>query len=208
MTAWEISRHPEWDMMYAAGLTVREISEQCHRGVATIHAHFQARERYEPGTRARHEAALAARELDLPTPQWRARLDEAVEFLADNGRLPKASGSEAEISLHGWVARQRRSYWRGQMSRAKVFLLERLGGWKIDSHQESLDRQWEDKLAQLETYVNQHGQMPRYRTFASEDERSLGVWLHKQHQRRAEGKIAGWRHVALDEAVPGWRSRA
>lgn len=62
MAGWEVSRHPEWDMMYAAGLTVREIADRCHQNVATIHAHFQSRERYEPGTRAKHEAALEARE--------------------------------------------------------------------------------------------------------------------------------------------------
>lgn len=40
------------------------------------------------------------------------------------------------------------------MSYPKIVLLEELTGWNCDSHQESLDRQWEDKLAQLETYVN------------------------------------------------------
>ena len=195
-------------MMYAAGLTAREISEHCKRGVATIHAHFQSREKYEPGTRERHEAALAARGPDRPSTRWRSRLAEVKQFVADYGKLPKSNGDKTEASLHGWLLEQRRSYRRQQMSYPKIVLLEELTGWNCDSHQESLDRQWEDKLAQLETYVNQHGQMPRYRTFASEDERALGVWLHKQHQRRAEGKIAGWRHVALDEAVPGWRSRA
>lgn len=73
MAGWEVSRHPEWDMMYAAGLTAREIADRCHQNVATIHAHFQSRERYEPGTRATHEAALAARGADRPT--------ELVKFL-------------------------------------------------------------------------------------------------------------------------------
>lgn len=158
----------------------------------------------EAGTNVR----FAGRGPDRPSTRWRSRLAEVKQFVADYGKLPESNGDKTEASLHGWLLEQRRSYRRQQMSYPKIVLLEELTGWNCDSHQESLDRQWEDKLAQLETYVNQHGGMPRYRTFASEDERALGVWLHKQHQRRAEEKIAGWRHVALDGAVLGWRSRA
>lgn len=195
-------------MMYAVGLTVREISEHCKRDVATIHAHFQAREKYEPGTRERHEAALAARGPDRPSARWRSRLAEAKQFVAERDRMPESGGGEAEASLHGWLLEQRRSYRRRQMSYPKIVLLEELAGWNRDSRQEILDQQWEGKLSNLETFVNQYGSMPRYKTFASEDERVLGVWLHKQHQLRAEGRITQWRHVALDEAAPGWRSQA
>lgn len=57
--------------------TVREIADHCHLGVATVHAHFQVRKKYEPGTRERHEVALASRDPDRPTVRWRKRLSEA-----------------------------------------------------------------------------------------------------------------------------------
>lgn len=66
MVGWDVSRHPEWDMMYAAGLTVREIADRCHQNCSTIHLHFRVREKYEPGFHARHEAALKARGLTGP----------------------------------------------------------------------------------------------------------------------------------------------
>lgn len=61
-----MSRHPEWDMMYAAGLTVREIADHCHCNVATIHLHLQVREKYTPGLHTTHAAALARRDPDPP----------------------------------------------------------------------------------------------------------------------------------------------
>lgn len=207
MTGWDVSRHPEWDLMYAAGLTVREISDHCHVGVATIHAHFRAREKYEPGTRERHEAALAARDPDRPTVRWRKRLSEALDFMAENNRLPRASGSRLEASLHVWLSDQRRSHQRGEMSMAKIILLDQLDGWKADTHQEHLDGVWRSRLSLLSDFITEHGCLPRYEKYADEDEHKLGIWLQSQHQRRTEGKLRPWREAALDAAVPGWRGK-
>lgn len=207
MTSWVVSRHPEWDLMYAAGLTVREISEHCHHGVATIHAHFKARERYEPGTRERHEAALAARSADRPTVRWQARLDEALEFLADNGRFPRFSANHAEASLCAWLSSQRRAYQIGELSAVKIRLLDQLGAWRVHEHQEHLDAMWTARLEELVNFVREYDAMPRYKRPTSEVERVLGVWLHGQHQRRAEGRLRPEREAALDAVVPGWHSK-
>lgn len=62
-------------------------------------------------------------------------------------------------------------------------------------------------LNAVSAYVASTGQMPRYKIYASEHEHRLGVWLHRQHQARTENSLLSWRQAALDEAVPGWRSR-
>ena len=125
MAGWDVSRHPEWDMMYAAGLTVREIADRCHQKRNTVHLHLQVRERHEPGTRARHETALAARDPDRPTTGWRRRLKEAHDFLSAHGMLPRNDAdTQIERSLHTWIARQRRAYHRGELSPPKNSSLE------------------------------------------------------------------------------------
>ncbi|MGP5383614.1 Helicase associated domain protein [Glutamicibacter arilaitensis] len=125
--------HPEWDMMYAAGLTAREIADRCHQNVATIHAHFQSRERYEPGTRATHETALAAGGVDRPTAQWRTNLNEVQEFQKTHRRLPHHHGDDTERPLHRWVLKQRKAYRNNSMSIPKIVLLEDLTEWSIAS---------------------------------------------------------------------------
>lgn len=207
MTGWHVSRHPEWDMMYAAGLTVREIADRCHQIVATVHLHLQVREKYSPGLRATHEAALARRDPDRPTTSWRRRLDEVMEFHATNQRLPSSQGEAQEKSLAEWVASQRISYQKGKMGAAKIILLDRLPNWNVNLHQQRLDEAWKAKLAAVVDYVKVTGSLPRYRNYATEHERTLGVWLHNQHQKRTTGNLTEWRKTALDDAMPTWHSR-
>lgn len=194
--------------MYAAGLTVREIADRCHQNVATIHLHLQVREKYSPGLRATHEAALAGRDPDRPTTVWRRRLDEALAFQAAQQRLPRSSGEGVEGSLARWVANQRTAYLSGRMSAAKLTLLDELEGWQVHPQREHQDEKWRATLAAFTAYVATTGEMPRYKNYASEHEHTLGVWLHVQHQRRAADTLLPWRLEALDTAVPSWRSRS
>lgn len=158
-----MSRHPEWDIMYAAGLTAREIADRCRQNVATIHAHFQSRERYEPGTRATHEAALAARGADRPTISWRKLLVEVMEFQKTHGRLPSYDGEDSERRLHRWVLAQRKAYRNDVMSTPKLVLLEDLTGWKIDVHQQELDETWRARLTSLIEFTDDNHRIPRYK---------------------------------------------
>lgn len=106
MPGWEVTRHPEWDLMYAAGITVREIADRAGRNRSTVHKHLEIREQYSPGLRATHDAARADREPGWPTPSWRQRLSELKDFVDTNGRGPEASVSPEESALHYWVVHQ------------------------------------------------------------------------------------------------------
>ena len=207
MVGWDVSRHPEWDMMYKAGLTVREIADRCHQNVATVHLHLQVREKYQPGLRAAHESALNDRDPDRPSTKWRKCLEEVIHFQADHGRPPRNEGGSQEQRMSRWIAAQRRAFNQGKMSKAKEVLLDSLSDWLLDTHQQELDERWRVKLLDLQDFVSEFGTMPRYKNFASEREHTLGVWLHNQHQRRAEQKLDEWRLEAINVAIPGWTSR-
>lgn len=93
------------------------------------------------------------------------------------------------------------------MAATKIILLDQLPNWNVNLHQQRLDETWKAKLAAVVDYVTTTGSLPRYRNYATEHERSLGVWLHNQHQKRTAGTLTEWRKAALDDAVPSWHSR-
>lgn len=193
-------------MMYAAGLTVREIATWCHQHDNTVRLHLQMREKYQPGLRAIHAAASAARGPDRPTTGWRRRHSEAATFLADRGRLPDPSIPE-ELPLAAWVTVQRLAYLRGELGPRKIILMGELTGWNLSPHQARLDENWRQRLDQITEFVQTNGRVPRWRNHQSEHERVLGVWLHGQHQARSEDTLSRWLLAALNAALPGWKSR-
>ena len=194
--------------MYAAGLTVREIADRCHAHVATIHLHLRVREKHAPGLHAVHAVALADRDPDRPSTRWRQRLSEVLAFQETHHRLPSSTAAGVEFSLAQWVALQRNAYRKGGMSAGKIVLLDQLEDWTVDVPQQRRDEHWKGMLDAVSAYVASTGQMPRYKTYVSEHEHRLGVWLHRQHQARTENTLPSWRLATLNGAVPGWRSRS
>lgn len=93
------------------------------------------------------------------------------------------------------------------MSAPKIILLDGLVGWSIDMHQQELDEAWRAKLTSLVEFTATYKRTPRYQNHSSEAERVLGVWLHVQHQKRAEGTIQPWRLERMDAAFLHWQSR-
>lgn len=207
MPGWEVSRHPEWDLMYAAGLTVSEIAEHCHKHDNTVRQHLAVRERHTPGVRAEHDVAIRERAPGWPTTSWRRRLAEAQAFTDTHGRLPGSRGDDAERSLYKWLSAQRKDLRDGALSTTKAVLLDTISEWHTPTHQSVRDSRWNARLAQLVTYIAEAEQMPRWRHHTTDLEHTLGVWLHVQHQARAEGRLLPQRESELDAATPDWHSR-
>lgn len=192
--------------MYLAGLTAREISDRCNSNLSTVHRHLRTRESYEPGFLIKHREAIERRHQDTPTTQWRLRCDELAQFMIREGHLPTQDGSASERSLRLWLQRQRRSYSRGKMSPSKIALLQKIDGWITEPFKMEMEEKWKDSFLRLCLYVADHGEYPRYHEYASEDERQLGVWLHTQTQRRAQGSLVQARQIIMDQQFPGWKS--
>lgn len=207
MASWNISRHPEWDQMYLAGLTAREIAEYCHVNLATVHLHLKKRAKYQPDFRVLHENALALRHPDRPTFHWKSRLGQVKKFIVNNKRYPCSSGESLERTLFLWLARQRRSYKSGEMSPGKTYLLSQLPDWESFISEDYLEEKWQSSLNELAEYVHRFNALPRYHNYSSAVEHHLGVWLHNQHQKRSKGLLPKNRMAALEIIYPGWRSR-
>ena len=79
---------------------------------------------------------------------------------------------------------------------------------ETSNRQLELDQHWLTRLAQLKDYIAATGQLPRYKKFVTDHEHTLGVWLHIQHQKRAEKTLLPWRLQALNVAHPDWGSHA
>lgn len=206
MTGWKESRHPEWDLMYSAGLTAREIADLCAHSISTVHFHLRKREQYEPGFQSKHLEALRLRHPDRPSTQWRNQLNMMKEFTEKNGRLPISKAGPDEARLHSWLVNQQRSSARGEMSPGKIFLLDSVFEWRTTPRQDVLARHWLERLHMVADYFSQAGHFPRYRNYTTELEHTLGVWLHVQHQNRSQKKLPEERLTKLNETLPGWRS--
>lgn len=195
-------------MIFTAGLTAREIADRCKQKIATVHRHLKNREKYDPDFYTKHVKALEARGPHRVNTKWRRRVKEAQDFYTTHRRLPLRTGDSSEHSLALWIAEQRRLYERNELPKAKLVLLEPLPGWNVNSQKQEIEMRWRNKLVMFIDFVATEHHMPKYRTYATPEEHTLGVWLHNQHQRRTESRLDLWKLEALNEEVPGWRSRA
>lgn len=193
--------------MYKSGMTVREISDFTGRPLSTVHRHLQVREIYDDEIRPIHDAANTARGPGWPTTHWQRRYKATQIFLAANGRLPTASQYEAEeASLARWVAHQRALHIRGELPDIQITLMDMLPGWTYREPSANRDEHWRERLADLQLFVAETVTFPRYKRYDNEHEHSLGVWLHTQHQARAERRLKQWRLEALNQTLPDWHS--
>lgn len=189
MPRWDISLHPSWDRMYAAGMTVQEIADYTQRARSTVHRHLQVRETYSTDLRALHEAAHAARNPGWPNTHWRRSYTAVQDFHRKHGRLPETTDGPERAALAEWVARQRSLHRCGKLPAIKVRLMDVFPGWDISPRAQRADTHWLERLNQLQTFVIEHQQLPRYKGHTTELERVLGVWLHAQHQARAKERL-------------------
>ncbi|WP_411805108.1 helicase associated domain-containing protein [Arthrobacter sp. LAPM80] len=188
-------------------MTVQEIADFAGRARSTVHRHLQVREACNEGLRAEHDAAREARGPAWPPTRWQRRYKEVQDFFKTNGRLPAVDGDEAERDLEKWLKSQRTLHRRGALPAIRITLMDMIPNWDVSSPRTTLDDHWRDRLCDLTAFVAESGQMPRYKKYSDESEHVLGVWLHTQHQARAEGRLLSWRLGALDSALSGWHSR-
>ncbi|ALE04614.1 hypothetical protein AL755_02995 (plasmid) [Arthrobacter sp. ERGS1:01] len=207
MSPQSFSLHPAWDRMYSSGMTVQEIVDFTGRARSTVHRHLQLRERVNEGLRAVHDSAREARDPDWSPTRWQYRYKEVQDFCKSNGRLPAVHGDEVEHGLASWVRSQFTLHRRGALPAIRITQMDMAPGWDETPPRTALDDHWRNRLCELAVFVAETGQMPGYKKFSGEHEHVLGVWLHTQHQARAEGRLLAWRLEALDASFSGWRSR-
>lgn len=201
MSLLSFSLRPSWDRMYASGMTVQEIADFTGRARSTVHRHLQLRERSRGDLLVVHDAPgrLAA-----PTGYPRAG-STCTRKSKTNGRLTTVDGDEAERDLETWLRSQRTLHRRGALSPIRITLMDMIPDWDVTLPRTGLDDHWRDRLHDLVAFVAESGEMPRYKKYSDEREHVLGVWLHIQHQARAEGRLLSWWLEALDSNLSSWQ---
>ncbi|GAB4814292.1 hypothetical protein N2152v2_001338 [Parachlorella kessleri] len=151
--------------------------------------------------------------LEFARKPWEQQRQLVEAFYRQHGRLPRriaeqsASFLPGEGPLGAWIMRQR-SQGRGRMqpplSAEHVAALDRTPGW---SWGEFKIEPWESRCQQLQTFVRQHGRLPRYTAGKSSPflhaEKGLGNWVRNQRQQYKARKLSAEQIAAL-EATPGW----
>ena len=132
-----------------------------------------------------------------------ANLKEAAAFVATVGRLPQCTGKDPDSDrLAYWVAAQRRNESLGMLSFERAQRLDiTLPGWRKVEPSHELEQQWQASLAGLVARVKELGRLP------TGTEPSV-KWIYLQRKHLREGKLHEGREGALNEAVPGWKSRS
>ena len=129
---------------------------------------------------------------------WTTRLDEAVAYREQHGRLPPHSTRVGQ-----WLETQRQVAKANKKPLALVpwrraLLDERLPGWSEPVYH---DTAWTTQLDEAVAYYEQHGRLPPAST-------KPGRWLAKQRQLARgtlkPGTLVPWRRAMLDQRLPGW----
>ncbi|GAB4822680.1 hypothetical protein N2152v2_009726 [Parachlorella kessleri] len=192
-------------------------------GEKELGAWVQTQRQYYKGQRQRPLPAerIAALEATLGwawedwTP-WEQRRQEVEAFCQQHGRLPRSEAGVSNPMLPGerelgsWIGRQRQRYKGHQPPRLSAdqrAALDAIPGWRWEDSKGA----WELRLQQLQSFVCQHGRMPRQhgskRVPAQPGEEELGVWCSAQRQHRKgsshQPPLTAEQLAAL-AAVPGW----
>ena len=140
------------------------------------------------------------RELDRQVT-YHAHVKDLATFIAEHGRFPCNSATEHdELQLGGWISAQRMSQSHGKLSAERSELLDRtVPGWQNRTLLSLREQQWQNSLAELKAITSELGRLPHTRT-------PSGLWMHGQRRTLRKGALSKDHELALDAAVPSWRS--
>lgn len=146
---------------------------------------------------------LKARIVDATTSSWEYAFGVLEGFVAREGHalVPteyRANG-ESGFRLGGWVAEQRTTYRRRQLSTDRITRLQSVPGWSWHK----VDDQWEDGFRHLGTFVRQEGTAHPLATYIDDDGFRLGHWVTRQREFYGSHRLSADRAARL-EGLPGW----
>lgn len=207
MTGISGSLHPEWDLMYRQGLTVRQVADLCGAVRGTVDRHIRLQKQRDPSLHADHEKNLPPVPPRSVTPVWAGNLEAVKQFRDEHGRYPTSKNPDHEARrLARWLTDQRARLKAGRLSAEKQERLAALPDWAASQRPRIDAERWEHRLDELRSFRAEQRRWPRHRNAASEHERVLGVWLHSRRQEAYRNVLPNERREALNEAVPGWNT--
>jgi hypothetical protein len=97
--------------------------------------------------------------------------------------------------LNGWMSSQRKGKDSGVLSSEKVALLESIGFvWRFR------DSAWQEKIEELRTYIEKHGNAD----VPQRESSGLGAWLNTRRKEEKSGNLAPERKEALEQLGIKW----
>lgn len=201
------SQHPEWDLMYRKGLTVKRIAAPCGAVPQTVSRHVRVQRAKYPDMIAEHMANRPEDTLRPPGPSWHANIDAVAAFRRAHGRYPTSSDPDpTNRGLAQWLSLQRRADRAGTLPEDRRTLPAGLPGWESNQRAQLEAERWSARLEELRAFHAQMGRWPRFRDPVDEGERVLGVWLHAQRQSFGAGHLSREQVRLLDARAPGWNA--
>jgi len=194
---------PEWVLMYRHGLSRKRIAALVRAAPATVGYHLAVGRRQDPGLETAHQAAAGT----ALSPAATARMEEIIAWISAQGRFPRSNSQNlGERSMGAWLGQRRHEAADGTLHPVYRNGLARVPGWDTNARAAADAARWHDRLGQLVRFRAEGNDWPRHRGYASEQEHTLGVWIHSQRQSHRNGNLDPDRVRLLDDDAPGWRA--
>lgn len=133
---------------------------------------------------------------DVREAEWDTRFNGLKAYKSEHGNVDVPIKLESGLGM--WVSVQRRSEKNGKLSPEKKARLNEIGFiW------DTLDAQWVDRLTELVTYKEKHGDFHVPQNHPS----GLGYWISQQKVYASKGKLPEERKAMLEQVGFSWENR-
>ncbi len=199
--------HPEWLLMYRNGLPFGLIAKLFKAPRSTVHAYLQRQPELHPELAAEHERNRPSDHMQYRSVSqtWLEHVEALKAFIDEHWRIPRNGGPvDRESSLASWLSVQRRKNLDGGLRPEALELLKDIPDWELSARTLKDRQRWNQRLTELQLFLDSVGRWPRYGGYKTEHERILGVWLHGQKQKLTNRLLTHEEIRSLTEAAPGW----
>lgn len=134
-------------------------------------------------------------------------MEDLIALYKTEGRFPSTKGrsSPPGAALAMWLQRRRQDANRGSLSPIYREGLKAIPGWDQQPSRKAKDEaRWQQRLTELMDYMAAGNDWPRHRKTDSDQERTLGVWLHGMKHRA--GDLEPEKEDQMNHALHGWQT--
>ncbi|MDQ0636379.1 hypothetical protein QFZ40_004350 [Arthrobacter pascens] len=198
--------NPEWVQMYRQGIPSPAIAAAAGVGKSTVRYHLHIAAQADPSIRNEHRAAAGTPV--QPTGAGLRNMEDLIDLYTTEGRLPSFKGTApGERALAVWLQRRRQDAIRGALSPIYRDGLKAIPGWDQQPSRKAKDEaRWHQRLAELMDYIAAGNDWPRHKGTETDQERTLGVWLHSQRMKHRRRELDPDKETQLNTDLPGWRA--
>ncbi|MGK3957677.1 Helicase associated domain protein [Arthrobacter sp. R4] len=198
--------HPEWVQMYRQGISSPKIAAAAGVATSTVRYHLHIAAQADPSIRDEHRAAAGAPV--QPSAAGLRNMENIIALYKTEGRLPSFKAkSPGERALAVWLQRRRQDADRGALSPIYREGLKTILGWDQQPDRKAKDEaRWHQRLAELKDYMAASNDWPRHKKTETEQERTLGIWLHTQRMKHRRRELDQDKETQLNNALPAWRA--